>query len=31
VLSLIGWVLWMAAREYGQNRKLLKRSEADAG
>jgi capsular polysaccharide transport system permease protein len=31
VLSLIGWVLWMAAREYGQNRRLLKRSEADAG
>jgi capsular polysaccharide transport system permease protein len=31
VLSLIAWVLWMAAREYGQNRRLLKRSEADAG
>jgi capsular polysaccharide transport system permease protein len=30
VLSLIAWVLWMAAKEYGQNRKLLKRSEAGA-
>jgi capsular polysaccharide transport system permease protein len=26
--SLIGWILWMAIAEHGQNRKLLHRSEA---
>lgn len=31
VISLIGWVLWMAALEHSQNRKLLLRSEAAAG